>query len=211
MSFPLRILLVDNDQLVLSLLSQTLETEGFDVVGVLSEASAVAAAKTFDPDLAVIDVDLGDDSSGVELANALRRENPALGVLFLTNVANPKIKGYLGKLPEGSGYLIKQSVRNVSVLLQGIRNTVKGAKALPKEQDRNHPLSGLTRTQLEVLKMVAEGYSNEAISQARKTSIRAVRQTLARAQERLGLDATGSSENRVLAAIEYLRSAGHDI
>ena len=59
MSFPLRILLVDNDQLVLSLLAQTLETEGFDVVGVLSEASAVAAAKTFDPDLAFIDVDLG--------------------------------------------------------------------------------------------------------------------------------------------------------
>ena len=108
MNFNLRILTVDDDPLVSTLLKQTLQGMGYEVQVAHSAADASKVAKTFDPDIAIVDVDLGAGPDGFDLATALKTASPALAVVFLTNVSDPRLAGKTARnLPAGAGYLLK--------------------------------------------------------------------------------------------------------
>lgn len=87
MTFGLKILAVDDEPLVLTLLSETLKAQGYEVTTATDAASAKRACTNFDPDLAILDVDLGSGPDGFDLATSLRHSSPTLAIIFLTNVA----------------------------------------------------------------------------------------------------------------------------
>ena len=72
----------------------------------------------------------------------------------------------------------------------------------------NNPLSELSRSQLDVVRLLAQGKSNEEIAETRGTTVRAVRMILVRAFQALGIDEDAGPEKRVQAAIKYLKTAG---
>lgn len=210
MDFTLRILVVDDEPLVTALLKETLKSLGYEVETAGSAAEAKTRAKAFDPDLAILDVDLGSGPDGIDLATSLKHSSPALAIIFLTNVAEPKFAGKSAKnLPNGAAYLHKLRMGDSSLLSSAIDQVSRGkGKQLRDDLTSENALSGLSRSQLDVIDLLARGMSNEEIAQIRGTTVRAVRLILVRAFKAMGIDEQGGSERRVKAAIEYLKAAG---
>jgi DNA-binding NarL/FixJ family response regulator len=209
-TFGLKILAVDDEPLVLTLLSETLKAQGYEVTTATDAASAKRACTNFDPDLAILDVDLGSGPDGFDLATSLRHSSPTLAIIFLTNVAEPRLAGKSVKnLPAGYGYLLKSKLGDSKLLNAAIVGVARGAgKEFRENIDSGHALGKLSRSQLQVVQLLAMGKSNEEIAQIRNTTIRAVRLILVRAFKVMGISEQGGPERRVQAAIQYLKATG---
>lgn len=210
MDFNLRILAVDDDVLVGNLLRQTLMGMGYEVQLALDAATARTIAKTFDPDVAILDVDLGSGPDGFDLAVALKTSSPGLAIVFLTNVADPRMAGKTARnMPAGSAYLLKSNMGDARALNRAIEEVARGkGKQFRDDISTTHPLKKLSNSQLDVIRLLAMGKSNEEIALIRGTTVRAVRLILVRAYKVLGISESGGSERRVKAALEYLKVAG---
>jgi len=79
-----RLLIVDDEALVRTLLSDALSAAGFEVATAVNAAEARKSVDGFDPDVAVIDIHLGSGPSGLHLGHALHRGHPEIGLVFLT-------------------------------------------------------------------------------------------------------------------------------
>jgi len=210
MSIGLKILAVDDEPLVLTLLSETLKAQGHEVVTASDAASAKKVSAGFDPDLAILDVDLGSGPDGFDLATSLRHSSPTLAILFLTNVAEPRLAGKsIKSLPAGYGYLLKSKLGDSRLLSAAIIGVARGAgKQFRDHVDSDVALNKLSRSQLQVIQLLAMGKSNEEIAQIRNTTVRAVRLILVRAFKVMGIQEQGGPERRVQAAIQYLKATG---
>ncbi|MEY3561875.1 MAG: hypothetical protein RL068_1027 [Actinomycetota bacterium] len=210
MNFGLKVLAVDDEPLVLTLLAETLRAQGYEVETAHDAAGAKRVCASFDPDLAVLDVDLGSGPDGFDLATSLRHSNPTLAIIFLTNVAEPRLAGKSPKsLPAGYGYLLKAKLGDSKTLNAAIQGVARGAgKSFRDDQSSEHPLNKLSRSQLQVVQLLAQGKSNEEIAQIRQTTVRAVRLILVRAFKVMGIPEQGGPERRVRAAIEFIKVSG---
>ena len=140
----------------------------------------------------------------------LRAINPALAVIFLTNLIEPKLAGQSNKdLPVDYAYLLKSRMGDTAKLDLIIREVSRGKGSQYRDDSPIlNPLSELSRSQLDVIRLLAQGKSNEEIAENRGTTVRAVRMILVRAFQALGINEDAGPEKRVQAAIKYLRSAG---
>ncbi len=203
MDFKVKVLVVEDEQFARSLLSNALNGAGFEVTETDSASQAVKKAKNFDPDVAVVDVDLGQGPSGVDVAYRLRMHNPTVGILFLTNVGNNYFQSLLRSFDNGPfGHLSKDRVSNLKDLTGAVYQASRGTYDSTSVSD-NDPQK-LTRIQREVMQGLYEGKSIQQIADVRSTSVRAVNRIIQRACENLGVDeATGYQ--RVIAALRVFR------
>jgi DNA-binding NarL/FixJ family response regulator len=210
MEFKLRVLIVDDEPLVRSLLTEVIKSLGYDTRSAESAADARKICQTFDADLAIIDVDLGPGPNGFDLAANLRALNQAIAIIFLTNLAQPKLVGRSGKdLPTGYAYLVKSRMGDTATLDEIIKQVSRGRGSEYRDDlIVENPLSELSRSQLDVVRLLAQGKSNEEIAEIRGTTVRAVRMILVRAFQALGINEDAGPEKRVQAAIKYLKTAG---
>ena len=202
--------MVDDEPLVRSLLTEVVKTLGYEVRAAESAADARKTCQSFDADVAIIDVDLGAGPNGFDLAANLRAINSAIAVIFLTNLVEPKLAGRSGKdLPTGYAYLVKSRMGDTATLNEVIKQVSRG-KGSDYRDDLAalNPLSELSRSQLDVVRLLAQGKSNEEIAETRGTTVRAVRMILVRAFQALGIDEDAGPEKRVQAAIKYLKTVG---
>lgn len=208
--FKLRVLIVDDDPLVCSLLAEVIRSLGYETKSALSAAEARKICQSFDADVAIIDVDLGAGPNGFDLANNLKITNSAIAIIFLTNLVEPKLAGRSSKdLPAGYAYLLKSRMSDTSLLNQAIKEVSRGQGAEFRDDLKAiNPLGDLSRSQMDVIRLVAQGKSNEEIASERGTTVRAVRMILVRAFQSMGLDENLGPERRVLAAIKYLKTIG---
>jgi two-component system, NarL family, nitrate/nitrite response regulator NarL len=209
MQFSLKVLVVDDEPLVRGLLTEVLSSMGYEVAAASDAASAQLQAKRFDPDIAILDVDLGSGPNGFDLEASLRHSNPQLETVFLTNVPSPKVLGVSpSSLSKKVGYLHKSNMGDSAKLSEVIRQVSRGFGASYRDdQITKQQLGGLSRSQFEVIEMVARGLSNEEIAELRETSVRAVRRIIARAYQTMGIpNARGAG--RVKAALNFLRISG---
>lgn len=209
MEFNLKVLVVDDEPLVRGLMTEVLTSAGYEVKAAADAASAKQLAKDFDPDVAVLDVDLGSGPNGFDLEVSLRHTNPQLAIVFLTNIPSPKVLGVSAKsIPKNASYLLKSSMGDSLKLSQAINQASRGFGGTVREDlEARHSLSGLSRSQFEVIEMVARGMTNEEIADVRGTSVRAVRMIIARAFKTLGIESPRGA-GRVKAAISFLRLTG---
>ena len=201
---------MDDEPLVRSLLTEVIKTLGYEVRAAESAADARKICQSFDADVAIIDVDLGAGPNGFDLAANLRAINSAIAVIFLTNLVEPKLAGRSGKdLPTGYAYLVKSRMGDTATLNEVIKQVSRG-KGSDYRDDLAalNPLSELSRSQLDVVRLLAQGKSNEEIAETRGTTVRAVRMILVRAFQALGIDEDAGPEKRVQAAIKYLKTVG---
>ncbi len=210
MEFKLRVLVVDDEPLVRSLLTEVVKTLGYEVRAAESAADARKICQTFDADVAIIDVDLGPGPNGFDLAATFRALNSAIAIIFLTNLVEPKLAGRSGKdLPSGYAYLVKSRISDTATLNEVIRQVSRGKGGDYRDDlQAENPLSELSRSQLDVVRLLAQGKSNEEIAEIRGTTVRAVRMILVRAFQALGIEEDAGPEKRVQAAIKYLKTTG---
>ncbi|NCX39585.1 MAG: response regulator [Actinobacteria bacterium] len=117
-----RLILVEDDAFTRATLGDALAHQGFDVKArVATAAEALAAQKECDPQVAVLDLDLGIGPTGIDVAIALRSRNPKIGIVFLTTYKDPRlIESNLPSLPEGAIYLNKLEMNSTSTIAMQI-------------------------------------------------------------------------------------------
>jgi DNA-binding NarL/FixJ family response regulator len=209
MGFRVRVLVVDDEPIIRGLIAEVLSSHDYDVsvAGNATEARQVAAE--FDPDVALVDIDLGAGPSGIDLEMSLRNAHPGLATVFITNLPSPRLLG--GKrpvIPESAAYLVKSRIADSKVLLVAISLACRGLGS--QRRDDKAPSSStskLTTSQVDVMRMVSLGYSNAEIAEKRGTSERAVRMLVSRAFSSIGVTGTRGA-NRVRAAIRFLDETG---
>lgn len=209
MEFSLRVMVVDDEPLVRGLLTEVLKSVGYEVAAAATSAEARVLAKSFDPDVAILDVDLGEGPTGFDLELGLRHSNPQLAIIFLSNIPSSKLVGVSPKsIPKTASYLLKSSMGDSRVLSEAINRASRGRGGEIREDlIARHNLSGLSRSQFEVIELVARGLSNDEIAMMRGTSVRAVRMLVARAYKVMGIESQRGSA-RVKAALNFLKVAG---
>src|SRR5262245_53764439 len=134
-----KLAVVEDESLFRDLLLRGLrEHEAFDVVGDFADAnSALTDIPGLEPDVVVLDIDLGPGMTGVELGVRLKRTMPGLGVLLLSNVVDPQL---LTSIPSdvlgGWSYLLKRSVSDLSALARAIEGAADGLMVLDRSLAR---------------------------------------------------------------------------
>ena len=209
--FDRKVLVVEDEPLIRGLIAANLEADGFVVRVAASSASARQVAEEFDPDIAILDIELGDGPTGVDLALILRRRHPEIALVFLTHIPEPRVVGIDNKsIPRNAAYLVKERMADPGVLKQAIEAAVRDRVAKDFRDDKNveHALAEVSRSQLAVLQMVALGMSNHQIAAERGTTVRAVENLVKRAFEAAGIDSDSTANPRVVAAREYIKVAG---
>lgn len=205
------VLVVEDEPLVRSLLSSLLENDGFTVKAVSNSAEAREIIKDFEPQVAILDIELGDGPSGIDLSHILRAELPKVGIVFLTHIPEPRVVGIENRnIPKNAAYLRKDRLADAGVLKQAITAASKDrvTKSLRDDKLSIHQLSNVSRSQLDVLRMVAMGLSNHEIAAQRGTTVRAVEHLVKRAFMSAGVDQDSSGNLRVVAARQFISVAG---
>jgi two-component system, NarL family, nitrate/nitrite response regulator NarL len=205
-----RLLIVEDEPMVAGLLKDSLASSGFDIRVAHSAAEAAEATRGFDPDVAILDINLGRGASGVDLAFILSRQHPGIAILLLTQHPDLRTAGFeAGDLPESCGFLRKDSVVSKDDILQAINALVDSTSSdIRDDADPVRPLVDLTATQVEVLRMVAQGYTNHEIARRRNTSTRAVEQVLNAVFLTLGVDSAEGINPRVEVVRRFISAAG---
>lgn len=212
----LRVVVCDDSGIFRDGLGLLLQTVGVEVVASVGDVpSLVGAVAAHRPDAAVVDVRMPPTHTdeGIVAAVALRRRDPTIGVLVLSTYVDPRwATTLLEASPTGVGYLLKDRVDDVAILLDALRRVVGGGVALDPEvvgllvaaHRRRSPLAELTERELEVLALIAEGRSNAGIADALVVSVKTVETHVAAVFRALRLDASTSENRRVKAALTYL-------
>jgi DNA-binding NarL/FixJ family response regulator len=205
------VLVVEDDRLTLGLLAETLTQAGF-VVGAAANASEARRMwSIMDPDAVVLDVDLGPGVNGFDLADAFRAQVPHLAILFLSNLPDARFAGRNpATLPADAGYVRKDQLADSKALVIALDAVLRGSgRDVPRhDRDPERPMADLSRTQVEVLRMVALGLTNQQIAAERGTTVKAVHNVITRAMLLIGEGASEEGSARVVAAREFIRAAG---
>lgn len=159
-------------------------------------------------DVALLDIHLGAGPTGIEIARKLREFSPKIQILFLSSVRDPRFVGIdPSMVPGGSRYLIKDDLTDMASIAEEIRDLYSNGLLTRKPLV---PKSPLTASQIEILRLVAQGHSNSTIATERFVTERAVEGAIARLAKHLGLREKPGSNQRVNLARTYFRQMGWD-
>ena len=205
----LRIAIVEDENLFRDLLHIALERHAkLQVVGSFGNTdTALKDIPILEPDIVLLDIDLSGAMTGVELGIKLRESLPNLGVVLLSNHQDIEFVASLGsRTLAGWSYLLKKSVRNTDVLLRAIEGANDGMTVLdPQLVGRPisvySPINQLTPRQLEVLALMAQGYSNAAVGLKLDVSIKTVENVINAVYQTLSISTQEKIHPRVKAAL----------
>ena len=152
---------------------------------------------------------------GLRAAHEIRRRWPAIGVLVLTQYVEVALASQLlAGGADGVGYLLKDRITDVADFTAAVRRVATGGSALDptvvsqllSRRKGRDELDRLTPREREVLALMAEGRTNQAIADRLVVSLRAIEKYVTSIFDKLGLTATGDDHRRVLAVLLFLRS-----
>jgi DNA-binding NarL/FixJ family response regulator len=141
----------------------------------------------------------------------LRLQFPKIGLVFLTHIPEPRVVGVeYRNTPKNAAYLRKERMTDTAVLKQAIEAASRDrvSKQFRYDKSIRHELTNVSRSQLDVLRMVAMGLSNHEIAAQRGTTDRAVEHLVKRAFSAAGVDADAPGDARVVAARQFITVAG---
>jgi len=204
----LSVVVVDDHGLTLSAVSDSLEVKGLTVVARASGArDAVSAVLKHRPDALVVDLDLGPGPSGMDLAVRLRERLPKLGVLILSGYSDPRLfSSSLPAAPSGTVYLVKQQVADVATVVAGVRECVLRASTGAAS---TVPAVELTRAQVQVLDLIAQGLTNSGIAERLHVTEASVAKTTNRIAKRLGVIQSAGTNTRGALTRRYFELVGN--
>ena len=213
----MRVVVADDVMLTREGIVRLLEDAGVDVVAQAEDAQALLRdVRLKRPDAAVVDIRMPPTHTdeGLVAAQRIRAEHPHVGVLVLSQYVEPAYAlRLLEEHPERVGYLLKQRVFDVAVLVDALRRIQDGETVVDPtivarlfgRRRREDPLAELTHREREVLGLVAEGLSNRAIAGRIFVTERTVEAHVKQIFLKLGLTLDPSAHRRVLAVLAYLR------
>ena len=205
-----RVLFIEDQAIMRVLVAESLDRAGFEVGSFADATAALAAFDAFDPDVLVTDIDLGSRPNGAEAAVIARHRAPHLAVVFLTNFPQAASAPRAVASVPGATFLRKDSLTSGDDLVAAVDETLRNGR---RRMSTDGPavdatLARLTRSQLEVLELIAQGHSNAVIAERSGRSIRAVERLIARLFDALDVNSDSAINPRVVAANRYVRTFG---
>ena len=213
----MRVVLADDSVLLREGLARLLAEAGCDVVAAVGDAPRLlAAVREHRPDAAVVDIRMppGMTDDGLRAAVEARALQPGLAVLLLSAYVELSYADVLLSDGRGGvGYLLKDRVTSLELLVDALRTIVAGGSVLDPEvvaqllvARRADPLDRLTRRERDVLALMAEGRSNAAIAERLVVTGGAVEKHISSIFTKIDLPEVGADNRRVLAVLAWLRS-----
>ena len=214
----MRVVVAEDTLLTRAGIVRLLREAGIDVVGEAEDAQdLLRQVRLKHPDAAITDIRMPPTHTdeGLLAAQRIREEHPDVGVLVLSQYIEPT---YAMRLiedhPERVGYLLKERVFDVAILIDALRRLADGETVvdptivarLVGRRRRNDPLSELTQREREVLSLVAEGMSNRAIAGRLFVTDRTVEAHIKQVFLKLRLSESHERHRRVLAVLAFLRA-----
>ena len=211
-SGQLKLLIVEDDKILLTMMSGALTSEGFNV---LAASDAQSAMQYFDkarPDVVILDIDLGAGPSGIDLANKMRQISGRIAIVFCTSFKDMRfIQGDYLKYPLHTVVLKKADVVN----MEKFSNAINEAVELIRESDESKPdnlhekyYKDLTALEIELLTLIAGGHSNKQVAAEKGISLKSCENAIARLAKKLEIPAAEQSNQRVLLTRKYLELSG---
>ena len=212
----MRVVVAEDSVLLREGIVRILEDAGIEVVGQAGDADdLLRKVRAHTPDVAITDIRMppSHTDEGLRAAHEIRAGLPDVGVLVLSQYVE---QGYaldlLADNAAGVGYLLKDRVSDVDAFLDAVRRVAAGGSALDPEvvsqllgrKRRDDPLDDLTPREREVLGLMAEGRSNQAIADSLVVTERAVEKHVTSIFSKLDLVSTPEDHRRVLAVLAYL-------
>jgi DNA-binding NarL/FixJ family response regulator/class 3 adenylate cyclase len=214
----LRAVIADDSALMREGLARLLSEADIEVVGQARDADELMLkVRSYHPDVAIVDIRMPPTQSdeGIRAARDIRERHPETGVLVLSqHVAHTYATELLSDSAEGLGYLLKDRVVDVDEFTGAVRRVAEGGSALDPlvvaelvgRTRGDDPVQRLSPREREVMELMAEGRSNQAIGQRLFISPRAVEKHVTSIFAKLRLPAAAEDHRRVLAVLTFLRS-----
>jgi DNA-binding NarL/FixJ family response regulator len=213
----MRVVIAEDSVLLREGLTKLLTAGGFEVAAAVPDADQLLrAVAEHRPDVVVVDVRMPPTHTdeGIQAALVIRRQYPEVAVLVLSQYVEERYAtDLLSVQTSGVGYLLKDRVAQVSDFLDALRRVAAGGTALDPEvvaqllvRRRDDPFDRLTPRELDVLRLMAEGRSNNGIVDALRVSPSAVEKYVSNIFAKLDLSPTDTDHRRVLAVLRFLRN-----
>jgi DNA-binding NarL/FixJ family response regulator len=214
----LQVVIAEDSTLLREGLARLLEEAGIEVVGQARDAAELLLkVRSHSPDVAIVDIRMPPTQTdeGIRAAREIRIRHPETGVLVLSqHVAHTYAVELLDDSAEGLGYLLKDRVADVGEFTAAVRRVADGGSALDplvvgelvNRSRRDDPIARLSGREREVLELMAEGRSNQAICERLFISPRAVEKHVTHIFAKLRLPAAAEDHRRVLAVLRFLGS-----
>jgi DNA-binding NarL/FixJ family response regulator len=213
----MRVVVADDSTLLREGLVRLLREAGFDVVGQAADGEELLRlVRTEQPNVAVVDIRMPPTRTdeGLKAAEKIRDGYPGVGVLILSEYLESHYAiRLIQSAAGGMGYLLKERVADVQTFADAVRRVAEGefvidrgiVSQLVDRRRAPNPLDELTRRELEVLGLMAEGRSNRSICQKLFLSDNTVETHVKNILSKLDLEEGVDANRRVLAVLTYLR------
>jgi DNA-binding NarL/FixJ family response regulator len=212
----IRVVIADDSVLFREGIAQLLQRAGFEIAGQSGTAEdLMLKVRSYEPDVAIVDIRMPPTHTdeGMRAAREIRERHPEVGVLVLSQyVEAPYMMELLQGDIAGIGYLLKDRIRDVGEFADAVRRVADGGSAfdptvvsrLVGRRQGEDPLDSLTPREREVLELMAQGRSNQAIAEKLVVTPGAVEKHVRSIFGKLGLPVSPEDHRRVLAVITYL-------
>ena len=213
----IRVVIAEDSVLLREGVVRLLEEAGFEVAAQSDNATDLLRhVAMHKPDVAIVDIRMPPTHTdeGLVAARVIRERFPATGVLVLSQYVEASYAlDLLAESAEGIGYLLKDRVSDLEQFAGAVRRVGEGGSALDPavvsqlvgRRRRDDPLDELTPREREVLELMAEGRSNQAVAERMFVTLRAVEKHVTSIFTKLNLPASTDDHRRVLAVLAYLR------
>jgi DNA-binding NarL/FixJ family response regulator len=213
-----RVVVADDSMLTREGIVRLLRDAGIEVVDEAEDADAllrqVGSAR---PDVAIVDIRMPPTHTdeGLVAVRAIRADHPEVGALLLSQYVEPSFAmRLLEDQPERVGYLLKDRVQDIAVVVDALRRIADGETVIDPtivsrllgRRRREDPVERLTEREREVLGLIAEGMSNKAIAARLFVTERTVEAHVTQIFQKLGLPESPDQHRRVLAVLAFLRA-----
>jgi DNA-binding NarL/FixJ family response regulator len=199
-------IVVEDDDFLRALITNALETAGIKVLGSLkTAASALGIARQDQIEVAVLDLYLGPGPTGLDIAQALRKVDPLVGLVFLTSFSDPRLLDPDIKLPNGAVLLTKSKVSSLKQLVIAVlqaKNFPLGTKTLEASTLE------LSQHQIQIWRLIGLGLKNGEIAARLRVSEKAVEHVIGRLIAILQLGGENKLNPRVQLVREFSIRAG---
>lgn len=213
----MRVVIAEDSVLLREGVARLLTDAGFEVVGQAGDGEdLLRKVRAHKPDVAIVDIRMPPTNTdeGLQAARVIRAELPDVSVLVLSQyIEEDYAVDLLGEDAAGVGYLLKDRVADLDQFVDAVRRVASGGSALDPEvvshmlgrRRADDPLAELSEREREVLELMAEGRTNNAIANELVVTGSTVEKHVTSIFDKLDLEITSEDHRRVLAVLKYLR------
>jgi DNA-binding NarL/FixJ family response regulator len=214
----MRVVIADDSLLFREGLARVLVDAGFEVVGQVAEADELQRCVDRElPDVVIVDIRMppGYSTEGLVAAQSIRERHPGTGVLVLSQYVEPQYAmSLLSSGATAAGYLLKDRVAELTEFAEAVRRVARGellidpavVRQLLDRRRKHNPIDQLTERERDVLALMAQGRSNQSITDTLVLSPKTVEAHVRAIFRKLELQQTADDHRRVLAVLAFLRS-----